>query len=143
MDRDKLLSVLRKLKLPKGEYVVFGGSVLVLRSIRKGDDIDLFVSKPLYKNLRDERGWHEQWPRQGDPPLLEAIVEGIAIHAFHDWEKRDEWRPNVAKLIKTAQIREGFPFMKLEDMYDWKSHCNRLKDMRDIFLIRKYWTANK
>nr|AIA15971.1 Unknown Function [uncultured bacterium] len=143
MDRDKLLWVLKELKLPKGEYVVFGGSVLVREGIRQGDDIDIFVTKPLYRKLKHERGWHEQWPKKGDPPLLEAIVERVAVHAFYDWQKRDEWGPDVPKLIKYAKRQDGFPFMELRDMYDWKKLCNRLKDMRDVFLIRKHWAANK
>ena len=139
MNRDKLLGVLNRLNFPTGEYVVFGGSVLVIRGIRTGDDIDVFVSRKLYKELRDQHGWHEQWPTPGDPPLLEAIVDGIAVHAFYDWEKRDKWQPDVAHLIKTAEIINGYAFVSLEDMYGWKSLGRRLKDRQDIRLIESYW----
>ncbi len=142
LDRSKLIRILKQLKLPNGQYTIIGGACLVIHGLRKGDDIDMFVTKRLYNELL-KRGWDEQWPRKGDPPMLEAVVEGIAVHVFYNWQKREKWQPNVKKIIKEPELIEGFPFMPLELMYEWKSSVNRHKDRKDLELIKAYWQANQ
>lgn len=138
LDRSKLLRLLRQLNLPKGQYVVFGGACLVIHGLRQADDIDIFVTKKLYNQLKSS-DWTEQWPKVENPPLLETIIEDTAVHAFYDWQQRKKWRPNIKKLIEQPELIEGFPFMPLELLHKWKSSLSRSKDDKDIKLIEAYW----
>jgi hypothetical protein len=77
------------------EHAVFGSTALVLHGLdlgREPSDVDVFVREHAYRRLRDVLRWREDWPRAGDPPVLEGDIDcGVLVHAFRAWSVRDPW----------------------------------------------------
>jgi len=139
--REQLLSILEQLELPSNQFVVFGGGVLAVRDIRQIGDVDIFVKKALYNKLSKE-GWIEKRPHPHDPPFLEKYVDDKKINVFYDWTSR-KWEPGLKRFLKYPEIIEGYPFVPLEAMYEWKTRLEyqRKKDIRDIRLIEQHANA--
>jgi hypothetical protein len=136
MDKRGLKVFLRKLDLIDGEYVLFGGSCLAIRGLRDLNDVDLFVTKRLYK-LLTARGWQEK-SEPGGAPYLTTRIAGVTIDAVADW-LGDGWQPNIQSYLRHPEIIDGLRFMPLKDLYEWKKATRRPKDIIDMSLIEKYW----
>ncbi len=48
-----LISRIKALDLPVGQYIVFGSSVMEMHGIRKAKDIDVVVTQVLYTELKN------------------------------------------------------------------------------------------
>jgi hypothetical protein len=60
---------------------------------------------------------------------------------IRDIEMYEDWSPlleNAGELIDTADVINGFRFVKLEYVTKWKKAMNREKDQADIKLIERY-----
>jgi len=117
------------LNLPVGEYAVVGGGVLAAHGLREYQDVDLIVTKNLYEYLH-ATGWAIAEDKEN------VIRKGKyeADSNFH-WK---EYRPDIDKLIKEADIINGIPFIKLQELLIFKKNLARNKDLEDIKLIEKY-----
>lgn len=129
-----LMDVVKKvalLRLPKGEYVVFGSGPLAAHGIRASNDIDLFITSKLYQRLKAD-GWEEkQWASGGN------------YLAKDEFEADDSWHyntynPTPEYLISKAEYIEGIPFAPLSEVLAWKRAFRRPKDLQDIELIKTY-----
>jgi len=125
----KLLTELAKLNLPKDQFVVYGSGPMGIRGIRKIKDLDLVVSKGLWKKLA------EKYPSEvgnklrinlGKIEILDKPVVGT-----------------VESLIKEADIIGGIRYVKLETLIKLKRKMGREKDFRDIKLIKNYLAKTK
>jgi hypothetical protein len=129
---------LKKLKLPVNEYAVFGSAPLCIRGLRKPYDLDIIVTKKLWKELRKKH----PLVRKKDPTNKERIVIFIQIPTKHGIiDVFDNWHKpifNINKLIKEADVIQGVRFVKLERVLEWKKKFNREKDKKDVKLIKKY-----
>jgi len=139
MDKQQLINFIGGLELPEGEFVLFGGSSLAIRSIRKAGDIDLFVTKDLFDKLF-ARGWVKT-SQQNRQPYLINDKGPLSMQAFHVWEG-GSWLPSIDDYINYPEIVEGIPFMPLKELYKWKTVTRRPKDLVDIKLIDKYLLIN-
>lgn len=133
-----IISEIKKLNLPKGEYAVVGSGPLAIRNIRPAHDIDLIVTQNIYNNLKS-MGWKEEnFPETKRPWVL--------FHGPFDvstsWSVND-YKPSPEQLIKDADIIDDVPFARLEDVLQWKKTCGREKDLKDVALITKYLEAHK
>lgn len=125
----KGLEELKKLNLPKDKFAIFGSGPLGIRNIRESNDIDLIVKEELWNELR------KKYPINKEK--YDAIIIGN-IEIFHKWPPFEE----VNILIDSADIIQGFRFVKLEYVLEWKKFLNREKDLRDIKLIEEYFKKN-
>jgi hypothetical protein len=53
-----------------------------------------------------------------------------------------KWVPDIKSYIENPEIIEGYPFMPLEELYEWKTSVRRPKDITDLKLIEAYWRNN-
>ncbi len=132
--RMDIISRIRALNLPVGDYVVFGSSVMEVHGIRKAKDIDIVVSEALYQGLK-KRGWRRKWNFKR--VLICKALKFENKEAFTNlyWK---QYRTKTKDLIRNAEIIEGIPFMSLRDYLDYKKHLPREKDKRDVVLLEGY-----
>ncbi len=124
----KQLNGLRKLNFPRDGFAICGSGPLAAREIRDSHDTDLVVNKKLWKQLA------KKYPVRQSGDKRDFIQIGN-IEMYEDWFPLLE---NADKLIDTADIINGFRFVKLDYVMKWKKIMNREKDQTDIKLIEKY-----
>ena len=121
-----IVQELRRLNLPRNEYVVVGSGVLNPLGIRDSNDIDLIVSQKIYDKL-EEAGWqHDNW---SDQIVLKKDVFDIGTN----W-----YGLQLTQLLENAQYVDGIPYLSLDDVYEWKRRLGREKDFVDLELIDLY-----
>jgi len=138
MRGEKVVKIIKNLNLPKGHYVVFGGSTLAIRNLRDAQDIDLFITDKLYTELL-QNGWRVSSSDSTKNYLLN-YVEGIEIQAYKRWQK-EGWQPNFKDYLKTPEVFKGIPLMPLAEMRKWKEYTARQKDLLDVKLIDDFWST--
>lgn len=124
----KQLNELGKLNLPRDEFAICGSGPLAVREIRNSHDMDIVVKKKLWKQLAKKYPIHQSGNKRNFIQIM-------------DIEMAEGWLPlleNADKLIDTADVINGFRFVKLDYVMKWKKIMNREKDKRDIKLIEKY-----
>ena len=131
MTKQEIISKVKELNLPKGQYIVFGSCPLAILGIRESNDIDLLVSAELKEKLK-EAGWKELEKSPNDIPLVHDVFEA------HDNWNFSSYRPTLEDLLATAMEVEGIPFASLEEVHKWKAEGERAKDIADMELIEKY-----
>lgn len=125
-----IVEEVQKLNLPAGKYAVFGSGPLVVRGIRDSRDIAIVVTGELFDELGKDPAWTKDQIRDHHPVLRKDNVE-----IFKTWAP-DSW--DVEGLIKGAELIDGIPFVKLDEVIDWKTLRNELKDKEDLVLIENY-----
>ncbi len=136
MTKDEIISAVKKLDLPEGEFIVFGSCPMAAAGIRESSDIDLLVTSKVLKDL-EQAGWKRLVKAENDAPLT-----------FGDFEAHDQWsftsyKPTLSQLLATADIIDGVPFASLAEVRKWKQSSGRPKDLKDIELIDSYVTKSK
>lgn len=126
---------LKVLDLPANEYAIFGSGPMFAHGIRKMSDfhdLDIIAIGSAWKKVMN---------------LESASVETSALGSnrialYNDEiEIFDNWGPgkyDIKELIENAELIEGFPFVKLEEVLKWKTRMNRDKDHNHIKLIEDY-----
>jgi len=123
-----------KLNLPVGEYAIFGSGPMGIRNLRKCTDIDFIATDKLFTELKRQPQWKEGVTCLGMEKLDCKNGRG-------DVEAIKEWAPgswNIEQLIKNAEVIDGLPFVRLEEVLKWKKLWGREKDQKDIKIIEKY-----
>jgi hypothetical protein len=128
MNSTEVLVNVQQLGLPADSYVVFGSAPMVMAGLRETDDIDLFVTEPLFEQLAG-RGWEHVSTADGTESLRRGVFE-----AFTSWQF-GTYAPQVAELLGRADPFGGVPFASLRDVKKWKTARGREKDLRDCALI--------
>lgn len=133
-----IISRAKSLNLPLGEYCVFGSGVLEIHGIRKANDVDLLVTDSLYKKLKKE-GWKRKW-FFWRTLWARSITNGQneAFTNLHWWRT---YRPSTRELIARAEIHEGVPFLRLEDLLEFQRYLPREKDKRGVKMMEDYLAA--
>lgn len=131
-----IIKEVKKLKFPRGEYVVVGSGILSVLNLRKAKDIDIAVTAPLLKKLRASGRWKEVI--RYNKVFLER--KKVDIITRLNWNK---YSTTTAKAIKTAVIIDGVYFLNIRETIKFKTALGRAKDFRDIKLLKKYLLKNK
>ncbi len=122
------LDQLKKINLPLGQYAIFGSGPLAIRGIRQADDIDLIVKPEIWQiliSIYDN--------------CFKASNNSICIGDIEIFPVWFDFTPNkVTQIIDTAEIIQGFPFVKLSYVIEWKQSMRRTKDKQDLELIKNY-----
>jgi hypothetical protein len=125
----KLIDTLKSINLPKGKFVIFGSGAMLIRGLKEGHDLDIFVTHDLFEEFKNREGWKLK-PCNEDFYLSH---DGIEL-----WET---WRPgvwSVQELIDSAEYIEGLPFVSLETTLKWKEMNGREKDLAHVQIIKEY-----
>ncbi|MDT3400301.1 hypothetical protein RKE29_27430 [Streptomyces sp. B1866] len=125
-----IFDAVRRLGLPTGHYVVFGGAPLMAHGIRETTDIDLFVTSTLYEALKAD-GWEEKGSG-GSRHLARGVFE-----VFDTWDYGD-YNPAPEDIIAAAETIDGVPFAPLTEVLKWKKAFGRPKDAADVELIEHH-----
>ncbi len=117
---------LRELNLPTADFAVFGSGPLAVRGlIEEVHDLDVVARGVAWEQAKG-LGQVRTAP-EGDPVVW---LEGGAIEVFGGWLGWD-----IDVLIDNAEIIEGLPFARLEDVLAFKLSCGRPKDVAHARLI--------
>ena len=108
---------------PLGSYIIAGSGPMAIRNIRDAADIDILVNKSLWKALQ------AQYEATG------STKNRIAIGKVEIWKDWMNLTGKIDEMIENCEMIEGFPFMKLCYVIDWKQYLGRPKDLVDIRLI--------
>ncbi|MEQ1499932.1 MAG: hypothetical protein ABL917_00990 [Parcubacteria group bacterium] len=133
-----ILSRVKALNLPVGEYCVFGSGVLEIHGIRKAKDVDVLVTEELYKQLK-KSGWKRKW-FFWRTLWAKAIVNG-ENEAFTTLRWANSYNPDTKDLIKRAEYYDGVPFLRLEDLLAFQRNLPREKDKRGVKLMENYFAS--
>ena len=134
MNKKEIISKLEKLNLPKNKYAVFGSGPIAIRELRESNDIDIICTKDLFEKLKKEHPKHFSHTKDGDEKLNFDDIE-----IFYTWRNLDT---PVEQLIKESELIEGFPFVKLKYVKEWKQNRAKDKDKKDIELIDNFLNKN-
>ncbi|MFA7314661.1 MAG: hypothetical protein WC025_01890 [Candidatus Magasanikbacteria bacterium] len=125
MEFNKLLEELKQLNLPTNKFAIFGSGPMAVRKIREAKDIDVLVFPDILiefaKNypINDHNG--------------NVVIGNIEL-----CKSCEPLTEKIEKLIETAEIIEGIPFVSLEYILQFKKKLNREKDKIDVELIENY-----
>lgn len=131
-----IFAEVKRLNLPIGQYVVFGGGPLMAHGIRDTADVDLFVTPTLYQTLKAD-GWEETELHGPNGGLY--LVRGI-YEADDTWHYGD-YAPTPEEIIAVADMIQEVPFAPLGEVLKWKRAFGRPKDVADVGLIERDLTA--
>ena len=131
MTKQDIISKMKSLNLPTGSYVVFGSGPMAALGIREVNDIDLYVSTEILKQLK-QKGWKKIYKGPKDHPLT-----------FDVFEAHDNWsfclyNPTLLDLLSRAFVIDDITFASLDDVRKAKATTKRRKDIIDVKLIDKY-----
>ena len=129
-----IFNEVKNLNFPHGQYAVIGGGVMSAHGIRNYGDIDLIVSRDLFEKLKTQ-GWaHVQGKRN--------VLKNGNYEVDADY-KYGEYQPSHEELIRNAEIIDGVPFIRLNEMIKYKKALGRKKNKKDIELIEQYLIKQK
>mgnify|MGYP001576013068 CR=1 FL=1 len=135
------LAAIRSLELPRGSYVVIGGSCLAVRGIRESNDIDMVVTQKLFKEMQN-KGWPIDEPFRQKWNRVRLKREPFEIFTDIYLERSKQFIP-ADQLIKSAELIEDIPFLPIRDILFYKTDNPRQKDIVDIALIADYLRSNQ
>lgn len=128
----EIIKKVKSLGLLEGSYVVFGSCPMAAAGIRESNDIDMLVTKQVFDDLA-KTGWPRSHKDKFDNPLTKDVFE---IHYTWNFSK---YSPTLEQLLATATVVDDIPFASLDEVRKWKAASGRLKDLKDIELIDKYF----
>jgi hypothetical protein len=135
MKKEEIISKVKALSFPEGEYVVFGSCPLAVAGIREANDIDMLISPALYAQL-EKAGWQQLDKGEDDKPLTHDVFE------VHENWNFSTYAPTLDDLKADANIVDGVPFASLAHVRKWKDAWGRPKDMEDVRMIDEYLSKN-
>ncbi len=119
-----LLAELDAIKLPAGEYAIFGSGPMAVRGWREANDLDVIVTQPVWDWLL---GKYDVRDPHGTPRISFGDVD-----LFRDWGP-GVW--NLDRLIDEAELIDGRPYVQLESVLAWKKLRGKPKDEPDIKIL--------
>lgn len=129
-----IVSRVKALNLPLGEYLVFGSGVMEVHGIRPAKDVDLLITDELYRQLR-KQGWRRKWNHKRVLTCKALIKDDSEAFTNLYWKA---YQFHTKDLIAQAEMIDGLPFMSLKDYLFYKTHLPRAKDKQDVILMRDY-----
>lgn len=148
-ERDRVVTILQDLDLPRGQYAIAGSGALVLRNIKRTKpmgDLDIFLATRPWISMASNTPSNgfaifttdpNDRKRRSDPPYLFQTFYGLEVNIFSEWRKRGIGDINVAQWIYAAEEVDGWPAIRLDFLLDWKRSVGRDKDRDDIVVLER------
>lgn len=130
VDIKLLLDAVKKLNLPKDKYAIFGSATLAVRGLRESPNIDLIVTDDLWNDLKEI-----------NYPNDEGFIRFGQVKISNWWFSPT--KKTIPVMISEAEDIKGFPFVKLEEVKNYKSLLKSDKDKNDIVLIDKFLSITR
>lgn len=122
------VEMVHHLGLKRGSYVVIGGAVLEVLSLRETSDIDIVVSDEVYAYYRDRKHWAEYVQDNG-----KKVLSHDGYNLMHTWMGN-----SLKHLLRHAFDIDKVTFMNIDELIEAKRHLGRKKDFEDIMLLENY-----
>lgn len=135
-----IVSRVKALNLPQGQYAVFGSGVLEVHGIRKAKDVDVLITEELYEKLKKE-GWKRKWFFWRT--LWAKCITNGQNEAFTNLYWARKYRPDTQELINQAELHGGVPFLRLEDLLEFQRNLPREKDKKGVKMMENYLASKK
>ena len=133
---DPKFELLRGLKLPVSDYVIFGSVPMYVHGLRQEIcDLDI-VARRLAWQAVTSLGKPTSAP-SGYGNMVE-LYDG-ELQFFDQWISSN-W--NVDELIDESSIVDGLPFAQLNQVFRSKLQMNRLRDQDDLRTLRLYYASH-
>jgi len=113
---------------------------MVIRNIKKSEDIDIVVSRELFEKCKQE-GW-TQVDRTYPDKIGNIYLRRDCIELYLD-VNCGNFNPTLEELCQRADIVEGIAFASLEDVIKFKQSYNKPKHKEDVQKIKDYLQKNK
>jgi len=124
LNKNDIITLLRKINLPRDQYCVMTGAALVLHGVKPlTRDIDIGCSKELFAQLL-QQGYQIRQMKEHAGILIDDCME-----IFENWQAE-----------KTVYV-DGIPVADIYSIRRYKERLSREKDLRDIALIDEYLAA--
>jgi hypothetical protein len=127
----KYLNKLKGLGYPLNEMLIVGSGTMSLYGLKDNNDIDLWVTKKVYDRMLKNRRFSSNGKMlETKDKLIEADHRFICV------------KQPVEYYLKNAEVVNGFYFMSLQAVLEWKKCMGRPKDKDHIKMIEKYLKTN-
>ncbi len=138
MDFEEITGKVRELNLISGKYALFGSVPMTAHGIRECKDIDVILTPDLYEKFRRSGEWREETLPDGDKKLVKEPFD-----LMKTWWSSDSYHRDVSTLIAEADLMNGIPVVRLEEVLAWKKAFAREKDLSDVKLIEEFLSTRK
>lgn len=125
--RRSAIDMVKRLNLEPRSYVVIGGGVMEALGLRQTMDVDMVVSKSVYRHFKD-KGWKEYVHDDGKRVLSHRGYKLMSSYMGRD----------LGRLLKNSFTMKGVRFIGINDLIKSKEQFGRTKDLEDINLLRDY-----
>ncbi len=123
MNKEQILKLLSKLNFPKDEYYVLSGASMVIRGIRKqAKDLDLCISKELFKKIKDKYSLSEDKKNEYGFYHISDLIE-VVVNNKEDFN---------------MEVCNPYNLEDLNTILKFKTKRNTQKDQIDIEKIKEY-----
>lgn len=123
MNKEQILKLLSKLNFPKDEYYVLSGASMVIRGIRKqAKDLDLCISKELFKKIKDKYSLSEDKKNEYGFYHISDLIE-VVVNNKEDFN---------------MDVCNPYNLEDLNTILKFKIKRNTQKDQIDIEKIKEY-----
>lgn len=123
----------RALALPAGDHAVFGSAPLLAHGlIEEVGDVDLLAVRAAWAQVCSSR------PPTRAPGGDEVVRLARGIEVDHGW-----FGLNVDAIIRRAEVWDGLPIARLEDVAVSKRLLDRPKDQAHLELLEAYWAKRR
>lgn len=123
VNKEQILKLLSKLNFPKDEYYVLSGASMVIRDIRKqAKDLDLCISKELFKKIKDKYSLSEDKKNEYGFYHISDLIE-VVVNNKEDFN---------------MEVCNPYNLEDLNTILKFKIKRNTQKDQIDIEKIKEY-----
>lgn len=123
VNKEQILKLLSKLNFPKDEYYVLSGASMVIRGIRKqAKDLDLCISKELFKKIKDKYSLSEDKKNEYGFYHISDLIE-VVVNNKEDFN---------------MEVCNPYNLEDLNTILKFKIKRNTQKDQIDIEKIKEY-----
>ena len=112
--------------------MVVGSGAMAARGIRDAGDVDVLVTQDVFDSLERGGDWRLEIRSDGQKVIKRGICEICTDFTC------GRYQPDSGEMIQNADIINGIPFMKLDELVKFKTELGREKDLKDIELIQNY-----
>lgn len=123
-------SSLRELNLPAAHYAITGSGLLGVKNLRAINDIDIIVTEELWEQVSNEHG------TTIIDGIERVVFPGGVVEAFRDTSFfKNDPPPPITHRIAHAEMIDGLPFERAENIIHYKKLMGREKDLADVQLL--------
>jgi hypothetical protein len=127
---DELFDYVLSLRLPVGDYAIFGSGPLIVRGIiEANNDLDIICRGEAWERVRQVG----EISRFDDENECVNLLEGRITFGV-TW-KYGEF--DLDELIDTAELIDGLPFVRLEHVIAYKEAADRPKDRHHLRILEE------